>query len=86
MNKNEKIIEEIEKYGMYARGRSELIKYLEGKDITQKQAIMAKCYDCMGYYGDGRGEVCLVTRCPLYLFMPYNPNRRKSKNLGTTKA
>ena len=43
---NLKKIADIEKYGKVARGKKELIKFLEGKRLTLKQAILAKCYDC----------------------------------------
>jgi Zn-finger protein len=32
--------------------------------------IMAKCYDCTGFYKDGR-EDCNTPTCPLYPLMPY---------------
>ena len=35
-----------------------------------KYAILAKCYDCMGGYADGRRN-CGVNSCPLYKWMPY---------------
>jgi flagellar biosynthesis/type III secretory pathway ATPase len=69
------------KKGKESQGKRELIKHLAGQKITQKQAIMAKCYDCMGYYLDGKVD-CEDTDCSLYPFMPYNPNRRKSIERG----
>lgn len=50
-------------------GRKEYLKYLQGKKITRDEAIAAKCYDCMGYYRDGR-EDCKNGTCPLYPFSP----------------
>ena len=38
--------------------------------LTRKTAIEAKCWDCTGYYADGKID-CRVTKCPLYEFMPY---------------
>lgn len=63
-------IDSIKKYGITASGRRELLKYLEGARITQRQAILAKCYDCMAFYTDGKGD-CKLLDCPLYPFMPY---------------
>ncbi len=64
------LIKEIEKHGMKARGRKELIRHLQGKPLQRGQAITAKCYDCMGYFSDGKVD-CLLPACPLHAFMPY---------------
>lgn len=61
----------IEEHGLSAKGRGELIKYLNGEKCTQRQAILAKCYDCMGYYADGKVDCC-IKRCPLYPYSPYS--------------
>ncbi|MDO9228369.1 MAG: hypothetical protein Q7U03_02270 [Syntrophales bacterium] len=66
----EQQINEIEAHGLAAKGRKELIRHLEGKPLQRGQAIMGKCYDCMGYYSDGKLD-CLIPACPLYSFMPY---------------
>lgn len=42
----------------------------KGKILTRKQAMLAKCADCMGHYVDGRVD-CRVTTCPLFPFRPY---------------
>lgn len=60
-----------------AKGKSDLLKYLDGKRLTQAQAIRAYCYDCMGFYIDGTDD-CGNETCPLHHFMPYNPNRQQS--------
>jgi hypothetical protein len=67
-------IREIEKYGMKARGRKELIQHLQGKRLQRGQAITAKCYDCMGCFSDGKVD-CLIPMCPLYGFMPYKDEK-----------
>ena len=59
-----------------ASGRSEFIKFLKGDRITLSESILAKCYGCMGYYQDGRND-CEDKLCPLYPYMPYNPNKIK---------
>ncbi len=65
--------EDIEKYGVTARGKQELLKYLNGEQLTRKEAMLSKCFECMGGYADGRVD-CGVESCPLYSYMPFNPN------------
>ncbi len=55
---------------MKARGIKELNKYQSGGKLSLKQAILAKCADCLGLYGDGKDD-CAMPDCPLYPFMPY---------------
>mgnify|MGYP001596862391 CR=1 FL=1 len=62
--------ENVGKFGSKGRGRGELIRYLTGQKLTNKKSILAKCYDCMGYYADGRIG-CNMPHCPLYPKMPY---------------
>jgi len=38
--------------------------------VTYKNAILAHCHRCMGYYLDGRQD-CLNSRCPFYTWMPF---------------
>jgi len=76
---NEKLIAEIKKHGKTARGKKELIKHLEGGRLTLRQAVNARCYDCMGYYGDGKQD-CNMSRCPLHPVMAYNKNKASRKN------
>ncbi len=56
--------------GISAKGSSALIKHLQGKRLTASQINLAKCYDCMGGYTDGRYS-CLIPKCPVYPAMPY---------------
>ncbi|MGD0275800.1 MAG: hypothetical protein ABSB79_07065 [Syntrophales bacterium] len=63
-------IEALKKYGVRSRGRAEMIAYFEGKTLTRGAAIFAKCFDCMGYYADGKVD-CHIPDCPLYDYMPY---------------
>jgi hypothetical protein len=53
-----------------AKGGRELKKHLAGERLTQRQMILAKCYDCMGNYFDGRID-CDIEDCPLYPLQPY---------------
>ncbi|MFA5346634.1 MAG: hypothetical protein WC294_00710 [Methanoregula sp.] len=41
-----------------------------GAKLTRSRAMLAKCYDCMGFYVDGAGD-CGCPDCPLYFWMPY---------------
>ena len=66
----------VEKEGARAKARSELTKYLRGEKLTLKQAVLANCYSCMGFYADGTID-CLISDCPLYPFMPY---KNKAEN------
>lgn len=70
MGKKADLIEQIEKVGSASRGRLELINHLNGGKVTTRQAIHAKCYDCMGYYADGRND-CEIETCPLYSYSPF---------------
>jgi hypothetical protein len=69
-------IKNIRKYGKTARGQKELFKHLSGQKLTFKQAIYARCYDCTGYYADGKVD-CNMPHCSLHPFMAYNQNREK---------
>lgn len=62
--------EDIKKFGITAQGMNELISHHNGKKLTYKQAVRAKCYDCMGYFQDGKTD-CKVDSCPLYQHYPY---------------
>lgn len=56
--------------GIKARGGNELQKHLMGERLTQRQMILAKCYDCMNGYLDGKLD-CEIKECPLYPLMQY---------------
>ena len=53
-----------------AKGCREDRAYSLGKKLTLKQAVLAKCADCMGKYADGKLD-CEIPECSLYPFMPY---------------
>jgi hypothetical protein len=69
-------IKNIRRHGKTARGQKELLKHLSGQKLTLKQAANAHCYDCAGYYADGK-VACNMPHCSLFPFMPYNANREK---------
>ncbi len=58
------------KFGMKAQGRGELVKHIAGERLTHRQMILAKCYECMGGYADGKRD-CKIPKCPLYPRMPF---------------
>jgi len=69
-------IKNIRRHGKTAQGQKELLKHLSGQRITLKQAVNAHCYDCAGFYSDGKHD-CKMLHCSLFPFMPYNANREK---------
>lgn len=76
----ERRLENIRKYGKRAKGGKELVGHIDGSmDLTPRQAMIAKCYDCMGYFADGMVD-CKVKMCPLYAYMPYNEEGPKKKS------
>lgn len=56
-------------------GKRHMLRFLNGERLTQAQAIAAYCYDCMGFYVDGKVD-CGNALCPLHPLMPYNPSRQ----------
>lgn len=73
------------KKGPLKNGKNYLLRHLEGKPLTQQQAIRAHCYACMGFYEGGTKD-CGITTCPLHPFMPFNPNRRRVGWMGKRAA
>lgn len=67
------IAAQVAERGAGMKGKTDMLKFLKGEPVTQRQAIQAKCYDCMGYFQDGANgnRDCGDKLCPLY---PYNPN------------
>lgn len=76
---------EVLKHGKYLPGAKEAAKS-KGRDLyllyveknaalTTKQAIVAQCAHCMGWYADGRMD-CENPDCPLYPYMPYGQHRK----------
>ena len=83
MKKSDLIMNDIATYGLACLGKKELVKHLEGERLSPREMIIAKCYDCMGYYSDGRGQDCEMKLCPLYPLMPYKAGEKyKSKNIS----
>ena len=61
----------------HSRGLRLLKRYYSGVLLKPREAIVAMCCECLGYYADvGSMADCENPRCPLYYYMPY---RRKTK-------
>ena len=58
------------------RGENEMLAMCDGKRLTQREAIYAQCFICMGYYVDGK-EDCQNKTCPLYYYMPYRAGQKE---------
>lgn len=57
-------------------GRTLYLKYLNGHKLNARQSVIAFCFDCMGFYHDGRHD-CESYLCPHYPFMPYGKMRKR---------
>ena len=68
-----------------AAGKNEYQKFLEGGKITLGQAVKAKCFDCCGYYEDGKVD-CGVRDCPLYPWMPFGKAKQERPKKPRTEA
>lgn len=70
--------------GKESKGKRHMISYLEGKRLSPSQAILANCYQCLGFYIDGKQD-CEIPDCPLYPFMPYRKGVEKVKRARSEK-
>jgi len=76
----------IKKHGKKAQGKNEYIEYLESCiKLSFKKAILANCYQCMGFYGSGKRDDCEIVDCPLYPYMPYRRGIEKVKKVLSEK-
>jgi hypothetical protein len=64
----------IPKNAVVAIGKKELEAHLRGEKLTYKESVLAKCYECLGFYLDGKRD-CECTSCPHYSRMPYRDNK-----------
>lgn len=85
MKLNAKRIEEIQRYGKTVKGKTELIQHLEGEPLSRKQAIAAHCYECMGYFCDGRQD-CRIPQCSLYTFMVFSSSKKNKASKVLSEA
>lgn len=69
MNEIDKAKEEeyeyVKKYGKRVKGKRQYLKFLNGEYLSNTDAILAHCYQCMNYYIDGL-QPCGDFNCPLY--------------------
>ncbi len=64
---------------MASKGKDLLNQYLTGgATLTARQAIIAQCCECSGYYEDGKLD-CENPLCSLYPFMPYAQHRKHQR-------
>ena len=47
------------------QGGKEYKKFLDGKPVTRKEAMLAHCYECMGGFDEGKQD-CMGKSCPMY--------------------
>jgi hypothetical protein len=80
------LLEDVIENGKHFRGRSEYIKFLEGKPLSRAEAMTAECYECMGYYTDAGAEDCESQSCPLHAYMPYAKIKRETGRVAHPKA
>lgn len=81
--KRQKAISQIKEFGKECQGKKEYIKFLQGEPVNRTAAIKAKCYDCCGFFEDGRVD-CQDPTCPLYPYFPYSSDKSQAvrKNTG----
>ena len=60
----------IPKNAVVAIGKRQLEAHLRGEKLTPLDSLLAKCYECMCGYLDGRMD-CEINSCPNYSRMPY---------------
>ena len=72
-------LDQVKRCGRFA-GRKELVKHMEGHRLTQRQIILAKCFECMGGYADGTFD-CHIADCSLYSLMPYRGKEPSDQSL-----
>lgn len=75
----------IKKHGKKAQGKKEYIEYLEtGKKLPPKKAILANCYQCLGFYDSGKVD-CEIVDCVFHEYMPYMKGVAKVKRVMSKK-
>lgn len=78
------LYEQIDEHGVTSRGKTQMLRHLNGDKLTRNQSISAKCFDCMGWYQDGRLD-CRMPNCPLFPFRSYKEASKpvlKSPDIG----
>jgi hypothetical protein len=57
-------------------GRDYLKRYYSGGKLSARQAAIANCCYCNGYYADGKND-CENPLCSIYFMMPYRSRGKK---------
>lgn len=78
------LIAHIEKEGLKARGKKELIAHLKGEKISRSGGMRAACYQCMGYFVDGRQD-CGIETCPMFAWRPFKEKGNKAEEEPETE-
>ena len=52
------------------KGQKEWAKFVNGEELTRKEAIFAKCYECNGF-DESRDDCMGGISCPLYHWSPH---------------
>ena len=60
-DKCNRILAEVEKYGIKRKGKADYIRFLKGERLTLGETLMTKCYQCNGY---GEQNSCASPDCP----------------------
>lgn len=69
---------DIETNGRAFKGKKDLLRFVNGEKLTQREAIRAFCYQCMGYQNNpGEDPDCENPVCPLYTYFPYSKCKTK---------
>jgi hypothetical protein len=66
---------------MSGKGSAYLKQHIAGKQLTPRQAILAKCAECMTDYVDGRVS-CDLPSCPLFPYQPYSVYKASQKKIS----
>lgn len=62
------------------KGKNEWLGHLNNQATTRKEAMLAKCYDCMGGY-EAVGD-CGVVTCALHPWMPYREGGPRTREMS----
>ena len=59
------------------KGQKQYVEYINNvpRKFTYRDVVLAKCYECMGFYSDSKQD-CQGVTCPLYLFYPYKNTQK----------
>lgn len=78
-NQQAKQKEKSAKKGASSPNKKSFLKFINGKPIAWRDAGQAMCYECMGYFEDGKID-CYGYDCPLYPFYPYKNKKLKTQS------